>query len=168
MCPASPEALRKETSQVYAAGWPPVFLGDLNYYLVDYDLRETAAGIDTASVGVHILSGEYDASGTMELGRAAHAMIAGSTWTGMGQCRAFPHVGKPTGISRLSSARARTDQTETRSLAMADYAADPIRSGYLTPERLMMQENGTQISRGTKSRPSQTGWTRKKAISRET
>ncbi len=95
MSPASPEAFRKETSQVYAAGWPPVFLGDLNYYLVDYDLREAASSIDTASVGVHILSGEYDASGTMEHGRAAHAAIAGSTWTGMDNVGHFPMSENP-------------------------------------------------------------------------
>jgi len=95
MSPTSPEAYRKETSQVYAAGWPPAFLGDLYYYLVDYDLRETAGGIDTGKVAVHILSGEYDASGTMEHGRAAHAAIAGSTWTGMMGVGHFPMSENP-------------------------------------------------------------------------
>jgi len=95
MSPTSPEAFRKETSQVYAAGWPPAFLGDLHYYLVDYDLRETAAKIDTRQVAVHILSGEYDASGTMEHGRAAHAAIAGSTWTGMDGVGHFPMSENP-------------------------------------------------------------------------
>ena len=95
MSPTSPEAYRKETSQVYAAGWPPAFLGDLYYYLVDYDLRETAAKIDTSKVAVHILSGEYDASGTMEHGQAAHAAIAGSTWTGMTGVGHFPMSENP-------------------------------------------------------------------------
>jgi pimeloyl-ACP methyl ester carboxylesterase len=90
MSPTSPEGYRKETSHVYAAGWPPAFLGDLYYYLVDYDLRETAAEIDTDKVAVHILSGEYDSSGTMELGRAAHAAIPGSTWTAMPGVGHFP------------------------------------------------------------------------------
>jgi pimeloyl-ACP methyl ester carboxylesterase len=90
MSPTSPEAFRKETSQVYAAGWPPAFLGDLHYYLVDYDLRETAREIDTGKVAVHILSGEYDSSGTMELGQAAHAAIPGSTWTAMPGVGHFP------------------------------------------------------------------------------
>jgi pimeloyl-ACP methyl ester carboxylesterase len=90
MSPTSPEAFRKETSQVYAAGWPPAFLGDLHYYLADYDLRGTAAEIDTGKVAVHILSGEYDSSGTMELGQAAHAAIPGSTWTAMPGVGHFP------------------------------------------------------------------------------
>jgi pimeloyl-ACP methyl ester carboxylesterase len=95
MSPTSPEAFRKETSQVYAAGWPPAFLGDLHYYLVDYDLRAEAAGIDTQKVAVHILSGEYDASGTLELGQAAHAAIPGSTWTGMEDVGHFPMSENP-------------------------------------------------------------------------
>jgi pimeloyl-ACP methyl ester carboxylesterase len=95
MSPTSPEAFRKETSQVYAAGWPPAFLGDLYYYLVDLDLRETAARIDTSKVAVHILSGEYDASGTLEHGQAAHAAIAGSTWTGMTGVGHFPMSENP-------------------------------------------------------------------------
>src|SRR5258708_17486635 len=76
MSPLSPEAYRKETSLVYSAGWPPAFLGDLYYYLVDYDLRNTAARIDTAKVGGHILSGEYDASATAGLRRAPHDATA--------------------------------------------------------------------------------------------
>lgn len=95
MSPTSPEAYRKETSQVYASGWPPAFLGDLYYYLVDFDLRETAMQIDTSKVGVHILSGEYDASGTVEHGRAAHEAIRGSTWLQMKNVGHFPMSENP-------------------------------------------------------------------------
>ncbi|HXQ10514.1 MAG TPA: alpha/beta hydrolase [Caulobacteraceae bacterium] len=95
MSPTSPEAFRKETSQVYAAGWPPAFLGDLRYYLVDYDLRATAGAIDTEKVAVHILSGEYDSSGTLERGQAAHAAIPGSTWSGMAGVGHFPMSENP-------------------------------------------------------------------------
>jgi pimeloyl-ACP methyl ester carboxylesterase len=95
MSPTSPEAYRKETSQVYASGWPPSFLGDLFYYMVDYDLRQEAGRIDTRQVAVHILSGEYDASGTMEHGQAAHAAIAGSTWTAMSDVGHFPMSENP-------------------------------------------------------------------------
>lgn len=63
MAPASPNAYRKETAFVYSSGWPPAFRGDLYYYMVDYDLRQSAAQIDTKMVAVHILSGEYDYSG---------------------------------------------------------------------------------------------------------
>lgn len=93
--PSSPLAYRKETIQTYAAGWPPVFLGDLWYYLVDYDLRGRGAEIDTGQVGVNILSGQYDSSGTPELGRAAHEAIAGSTFVEMEGMGHFPMSENP-------------------------------------------------------------------------
>ena len=95
MSPTSPEGFRKETSQIYAAGWPPVFLGDLHYYTVDYDLRQDAHLIDATKVGVHILSGEYDASGTMEHGQEAHRAITGSTWQAMEDVGHFPMSENP-------------------------------------------------------------------------
>ncbi len=93
--PTSPLAYRKETIQTYAAGWPPAFLGDLWYYLVDYDLRDRAGEIDTERVGVHILSGEYDSSGTPEHGRAASEAIAGSTFAEMTGVGHFPMSENP-------------------------------------------------------------------------
>lgn len=95
MSPTSPEAYRKETSFVYASGWPPLFLGDLFYYIKDYDLRDAAGEIDTGKVGVHILSGEYDYSGTSELGAQAHEAIPGSTWTEMKGLGHFPMSENP-------------------------------------------------------------------------
>ncbi len=90
MSPTAPKAYRKETSQVYAAGWPPVFIGDLNYYHGEYDLRGKAQDIDTGKVAVHIVNGEYDHSGSIELGKQAHETIEGSTWTGMNGLGHFP------------------------------------------------------------------------------
>ena len=95
MSPTSPKAYRKETSFVYASGWPPAFIGDLYYYISEYDLTDKAAEIDTNAVGVHILSGEYDYSGTSELGRDAHEAIAGSTWTEMKGVGHFPMSENP-------------------------------------------------------------------------
>lgn len=95
MSPTSPEAFRKETSAVYASGWPPGFRGDLYYYVVDYDLRDEAHKIDTRRTPVHILSGEYDCSGTLEHGQAAHAAIPGSTWTAMPDVGHFPMSENP-------------------------------------------------------------------------
>ncbi len=95
MSPTSPKPYRKETSFVYASGWPPVFLGDLHYYIEDFDLRNSASGIDTSHVDVHILSGEYDWSGTSELGREAHEAIPGSTWTEMKGVGHFPMSENP-------------------------------------------------------------------------
>ena len=100
MCaPTSPEAYVKEVSQVYSAGWPPVFLGDLWYYMVDFDLRERASEIDTDQVAVHILNGEYDWSGTVRGGRAAHEAIAGSTHTVMAKVGHFPMQENPTAFA---------------------------------------------------------------------
>ncbi|MCS5674476.1 MAG: alpha/beta hydrolase [Actinomycetota bacterium] len=93
--PTSPEPYRKETTQSYAAGWPPAFLGDLWYYISEYDLREVASTIDTSSVGVHIFSGEYDYSGTVEKGREAHEAIKGSTFCEMKGIGHFPMSENP-------------------------------------------------------------------------
>lgn len=95
MSPTSPKRYRKETSYVYSCGWPQVFLGDLNYYLVDYDLTTVAGEIDTNRVGVHILSAEYDCSGTTELGQAAHKAIAGSSFQEMKNVGHFPMSENP-------------------------------------------------------------------------
>ena len=95
MAPGSPVNLRKETSFVYASGWPPLFLGDLHYYVDEFDLRAVAGEIDTDQTAVHILSGEYDYSGTSELGAAAHAAIAGSTWSEMSGVGHFPMSENP-------------------------------------------------------------------------
>ena len=93
--PSSPIAYRKETIQSYAAGWPPVFIGDLWYYIAEYDLRGKAQEIDTSKVGVHIFSGEYDFSATVEKGREAHEAIAGSTFTEMHGMGHFPMSENP-------------------------------------------------------------------------
>lgn len=95
MSPSSPLPYRRETSFVYASGWPPSFLGDLAYYIQEFDLRDSAQRIDTSRVGVHILSGEYDYSGRSELGRAAHEAIAGSTWAEMKGVGHFPMSENP-------------------------------------------------------------------------
>ena len=94
--PTSPLPYRKETAQAYASGWPPVFLGDLWYYIADYDLRDSASTIDTSEVGVHIFSGEYDFSATLEKGREAHDAIQGSSYCEMRGIGHFPMSENPT------------------------------------------------------------------------
>jgi pimeloyl-ACP methyl ester carboxylesterase len=90
MSPSSPTAYRKETAFAYAAGWPPAFGGDLHYYFDDHDLTGDTATIDTSSVAVHILSGEYDHNAPPSHGRAAHDAISGSTFTEMTGLGHFP------------------------------------------------------------------------------
>ena len=100
MSPESPLPYVKETSFIYSSGWPQSFIGDLHYYIADYDLRTTAGEIDTSKVGVHILSGEYDHSGTCELGKEAHEAIAGSTWSEMKNVGHFPMAENPHAFAR--------------------------------------------------------------------
>jgi pimeloyl-ACP methyl ester carboxylesterase len=100
IAPTSPLPYRKETSFVYASGWPQAFLGDLYYYVQEFDLRDVASQIDTRRVGVHVLSGEYDFSGTVERGREAHAAIAGSTFTEMKGVGHFPMTENPVAFLR--------------------------------------------------------------------
>jgi pimeloyl-ACP methyl ester carboxylesterase len=95
MSPTSPEAFRKETSAVYASGWPPSFRGDLYYYVIDYDLRDEAHKIDTQCTPVHILTGEYDYSAPLEHGQAANRAIPGSTWSAMPDIGHFPMSENP-------------------------------------------------------------------------
>lgn len=95
MAPQSPKALRRETGFVYASGWPQSFLGDLHYYGMEFDLTEGAQDIDTSEIGVHLMSGEYDYSGSSELGKQAHQAIAGSTWVEMKGVGHFPMSENP-------------------------------------------------------------------------
>ena len=90
MAPTSPEPLRRETAWVYSQGAPAVFKGDLYYYAVDHDVRNTAATIDTDVCSVDILNGEYDWSGTPEAGEELAAMIPGARYKTMEGLGHFP------------------------------------------------------------------------------
>ena len=90
MAPTSPEALRRETAWVYSQGAPAVFKGDLYYYSVDHDVRNTAASIDTSICSVDILNGEYDWSGTPSAGAELAAMIPGARYQTMRGLGHFP------------------------------------------------------------------------------
>ncbi len=81
--PTSPEWSRHETTWVYSQGAPVVFMGDLNYYLIEHDLTDTAGDIDTSKTAVYLLNGEYDYSSDPEAGQALASMIPGSKFTAM-------------------------------------------------------------------------------------
>ncbi|MCZ6657971.1 MAG: alpha/beta hydrolase [Gammaproteobacteria bacterium] len=93
--PMSPEAFRHETKWVYSQGAPAVFKGDLYYYSIDHDVRNTAATIDTTRCSVDILNGEYDWSGTPELGAELAAMIPGARYKTMQGLGHFPMSENP-------------------------------------------------------------------------
>ena len=90
MAPTSPEPLRRETAWVYSQGAPAVFKGDLYFYSVDHDVRNTAALIDTGLCSVDILNGEYDWSGTPSAGAELAAMIPGARYRTMPGLGHFP------------------------------------------------------------------------------
>ncbi len=70
IAPQSPAADCWETLWHYMQGGPGVFMGDLNYYFTDGDMRNgMAGGIDTIACPVYLLTGEYDTSATPELSR---------------------------------------------------------------------------------------------------
>ena len=62
IAPGGPEADRHETLWHYMQGGPGIFKGDLWFYRVDGDLRDTIATIDTEKCPLWLLSGEYDYS----------------------------------------------------------------------------------------------------------
>jgi pimeloyl-ACP methyl ester carboxylesterase len=95
MAPMSPEALRHETLWVYSQGAPAVFKGDLYYYSIDHDVRETAHRIDTTKTSVDILNGEYDWSGTPALGEALARLIPGARYRTMKGLGHFPMSENP-------------------------------------------------------------------------
>jgi len=90
MSPTSPEPLRRETAWIYSQGAPPVFKGDLYYFSIDHDLRETARQIDTSRVAVYLLTGEYDWAATPAQSRDLAAQIPGAFYRTMDGLGHFP------------------------------------------------------------------------------
>jgi pimeloyl-ACP methyl ester carboxylesterase len=77
--PTAPENYRREVTWMYNQGASGVFPGDLNYHLIEHDLRETAHLIDTSRCAVYIMNGEYDpGSGNIPAGEALVARIKGA------------------------------------------------------------------------------------------
>lgn len=93
--PNSPERYRRETGWVYSQGGPQVFQGDLDYYLGEHDLTETAGQIDTSRTEVHVLAGEYDWSATPERAKALADAIPGATFTRLEGMGHFPMSESP-------------------------------------------------------------------------
>lgn len=93
--PASPEQYVRETAWVYSQGAPPVFKGDLEYYMVGHDLTDTARNIDTSAIGVWILSAEYDWSAPPAAGALLAAEVEGSHFLPMPGMGHFPMSENP-------------------------------------------------------------------------
>ncbi len=78
--PSSPEKYKHEVAWTYSQGAPGVFAGDLNYYSIEHDLRETAHLIDTMRCPVYIMNGEYDPGTGIKEGEELVARIKGATF----------------------------------------------------------------------------------------
>ena len=96
MAPQSPATERWETMWHYMQGGPGVFLGDLNYYFADGDMRNgLTEGIDTSVCPIYLLSGEYDVSATPEMGAALAAEIGATHFEVMREMGHFPMSENP-------------------------------------------------------------------------
>jgi pimeloyl-ACP methyl ester carboxylesterase len=93
--PTSPESLRRETAFLYSQGAPVVSKGDLHYYGLEHDIKETAKTIDTTKCMLYILGGSYDWSGTPEVCRALHNEVKGSYYQEMEGLGHFPMSENP-------------------------------------------------------------------------
>ena len=88
--PNAPEQRVRETVWMYSQGAPVVFAGDLNYYSIEHDLRETAQNIDTSKCMLYVLSGEYDWSAYPEAAKELADKVPGATYTLMEGMGHFP------------------------------------------------------------------------------
>lgn len=99
--PQSPEQFVRETVWVYSQGAPPVFKGDLEYYLIEHDLTDKARDIDTSRIGVWIVSGEYDWSAPPAAGELLANEIQGSHFVRMDGMGHFPMSENPAGFKEI-------------------------------------------------------------------
>ncbi len=94
----APEAFRRECGWAYSQGAPPVFAGDLYYYMVDHDLRESAEQIDTSKVAVYMLSGEYDRTSLPDGAPELVRRVKGARYLLMPGLGHFPMAEDPDGF----------------------------------------------------------------------
>jgi pimeloyl-ACP methyl ester carboxylesterase len=90
IAPGGPEVDRHETLWHYMQSGPGIFKGDLWFYRVDGDLRDTIARIDTARCPLWLLTGEYDYSCRPEDTLATAKAIPGSKAIVMDRLGHFP------------------------------------------------------------------------------
>jgi pimeloyl-ACP methyl ester carboxylesterase len=90
--PQSPEDNKRENWWLYSQAGPGVYAGDVHFYSVDWDGRQSITGIDTRVCRVSLLTGEYDYSCTPEMTRQVAAAIPGSRMTIMKGIGHFPMI----------------------------------------------------------------------------
>ncbi|WOI58206.1 alpha/beta hydrolase [Palleronia sp. LCG004] len=90
IAPGGPPADRHETLWHYMQSGPGIFKGDLWFYRVDGDLRDTIARIDTTRCPLWLLTGEYDFSCLPRDTLATAAAIEGCEVRVMSRLGHFP------------------------------------------------------------------------------
>lgn len=98
--PNAPEASARETVWTYSQGAPAVFSGDLNYYGVEHDLRETAHKIDTSQCMFYVMGGDYDWSAYPAACKELADAVSGSSYTLMEGMGHFPMSEDPANFKR--------------------------------------------------------------------
>ncbi len=93
--PNAPEANVRETVWTYSQGAPPVFSGDLNYYGIEHDIRETAHQIDTSKCMFYVMGGDYDWSAYPEACKELADKVPGAQYTLMEGMGHFPMCEDP-------------------------------------------------------------------------
>jgi len=97
IAPQSPSSERWETMWHYMQGGPGIFAGDLHYYFSDGDLRNgQATPLRDSPCPIYLLSGEYDASATPEMGRELADLIGAAHFEVMKDVGHFPMSENPT------------------------------------------------------------------------
>lgn len=93
--PQSPAECVAAIDWHYAQGGPGVFTGDIAFYAGDWDARERVHLIDGARARLHMLTGEYDYSCTVEMSAATAAKIPGARFRAMPGIGHFPFAENP-------------------------------------------------------------------------
>ena len=93
--PQSPAECVAEIDWQYAQGGPGVFTGDIAFYAGEWDARDRVHRIDGRAARLHMLTGEYDYSCTMEMSEATAAKIPGATFRPMPGIGHFPFAENP-------------------------------------------------------------------------
>jgi pimeloyl-ACP methyl ester carboxylesterase len=90
IAPQTSEVDRRLTMHYYSQAAPGVLKGDLHFYSVEHDMRETVSEIDTSKVPLYLLTGEYDYLSTPAQTVATAEKIAGAKVETMREIGHFP------------------------------------------------------------------------------
>jgi pimeloyl-ACP methyl ester carboxylesterase len=90
IAPQTPEVDRRLTMWYYSQAAPGVLKGDLYFYSVEHDMRETASAIDTSRCPLYMFTGEYDYLSTPEQTQATADKIPGARAQAMREIGHFP------------------------------------------------------------------------------